>query len=75
VQTWQLWAAAAALSAAFNAVLIKVGVQGIDAGLATLFRTVTVAVVLALQLGPVAGGGDRQAQRGARRLARGGALG
>jgi len=36
-------------------VLIKVGVQGIDAGLATLFRTLTVAVVLALQLGPVAG--------------------
>jgi transporter family protein len=31
-------------------VLIKVGVQGIDAGLATLFRTLTVAVVLALLL-------------------------
>ncbi len=50
VQTWQLWAAAAACSAALTAVLIKVGVQGIDAGLATLFRTLTVAVVLALLL-------------------------
>jgi len=36
-------------------VLIKVAVQGIDAGLTTLFRTLTVAVVLDLQLGPVAG--------------------
>ncbi|MCP9927644.1 EamA family transporter [Cyanobium sp. CH-040] len=50
MQTWQLWAAAAALSAAVTAVLIKVGVQGIDAGLATLFRTLTVAVVLGLLL-------------------------
>jgi transporter family protein len=117
VQTWQLWAAAAAFSAALTAVLIKVAVQGIDAGLAALFRTVTVAMVLALlllasgqlawqglrdlaplslgalvlsglatgvswycynralQLGPVAGGSDRQAQRGARCLAGGGAAG
>ena len=50
VQIWQLWAAAAAFSAALTAVLIKVGVQGIDAGLATLLRTLTVAVVLALLL-------------------------
>lgn len=50
MQTWQLWAAAAALSAALTAVLIKVGVQGIDAGLATLFRTVTMAVALTLLL-------------------------
>jgi len=44
-----------AFSAALTAVLIKVAVQGIDAGLTTLFRTLTVAVVLALQLGPVTG--------------------
>jgi len=50
VQTWQLWATAAALSAAVTALLIKVGVQGVDAGLATLFRTVVVAVVLGLVL-------------------------
>jgi len=50
VQTWQLWATAEAFSAALTAVLINVGVQGIDAGLTTLFRTVTVAVVLALLL-------------------------
>ena len=50
MQTWQLWATAAALSAAVTALLIKVGVQGVDAGLATLFRTVVVAVVLGLVL-------------------------
>ncbi len=50
MQIWQLWATAAALSAALTAVLIKVGVQGIDAGLATLFRTLTVAVLLGLLL-------------------------
>jgi bacterial/archaeal transporter family protein len=50
VQIWQLWAAAAALSAALTALLIKVGVQGVDAGLATLFRTLAVALVLALVL-------------------------
>ena len=50
VQTWQLWATAAAISAAVTALLIKVGVQGVDAGLATLFRTVVVAVVLGLVL-------------------------
>lgn len=50
VQIWQLWAAAAAFSAALTALLIKVGVQGVDAGLATLIRTLTVALVLALAL-------------------------
>jgi len=50
VQNWQLWATAAALSAAVTALLIKVGVQGVDAGLATLLRTVAVAVVLGLVL-------------------------
>ena len=39
MQSWQLWAAAAALFAAITALLTKLGVQGIDAGLATLVRT------------------------------------
>ena len=50
MQNWQLWAAAAALSAAVTALLIKVGVQGVDAGMATLFRALAVALVLALRL-------------------------
>ena len=50
VQNWQLWAVAAALSAAVTALLVKVGVQGVDAGMATLFRTLAVAIVLALVL-------------------------
>lgn len=53
VQTWQLWAASAALSAALTALLIKVGVQGIDAGLAT--GGSWFCYNRALQLGPVAG--------------------
>ena len=50
MQNWQLWAAAAAVFAALTALLIKVGVQGVDAGMATLFRALAVAVVLALVL-------------------------
>jgi len=50
VQSWQLWAAAAALFAAITALLTKLGVQGIDAGLATLVRTLVVAAALALVL-------------------------
>ncbi|MFO7628561.1 MAG: EamA family transporter [Prochlorococcaceae cyanobacterium] len=50
MQNWQLWAAAAAVFAAFTALLIKLGVQGVDAGLATLFRALAVAIVLALLL-------------------------
>ena len=50
MQIWQLWAAAAALFAAFTALLTKLGVQGIDAGLATLVRTLVVGVALALVL-------------------------
>jgi hypothetical protein len=48
VQSWQLWAAAAALFAAITALLTKIGVQTIDAGLATLVRTLVVAIALAL---------------------------
>ena len=50
VQIWQVWAAAAAVFAAVTALLIKVGVQGVDAGMATLFRSLAVAIVLALVL-------------------------
>ena len=54
MQNWQLWAAAAAVLAALTALLIKVGVQGVDAGMATLFRSLAVAIVLTLLL--LAGG-------------------
>jgi transporter family protein len=47
---WQLWAGAAALFAALTAVLAKLGVQGIDANLATLLRTLVVAAALSLLL-------------------------
>ena len=50
VQSWQLWATAAAVFAAITALLTKVGVQGIDAGLATLVRTLVVAITLTLVL-------------------------
>ena len=50
MQNWQLWASAAVFFAALTALLIKVGVQGVDAGMATLFRTLAVAIVLALVL-------------------------
>jgi uncharacterized membrane protein len=46
VQSWQIWAALAALFAAFTALLTKLGVEGIDAGLATWVRTLVVAVAL-----------------------------
>lgn len=47
---WQLWAAGAALFAAITAVLAKLGLQGIDANLATLLRTLVVAAALTLLL-------------------------
>ena len=47
---WQLWAGAAALFAALTAVFAKLGMQGIDANLATLLRTLVVAVALFLLL-------------------------
>lgn len=47
---WQLWAAGAALFAAITAVLAKLGLQGIDANLATLLRTLVVAGALGLLL-------------------------
>ena len=50
MQTWQLWAAGAACFAAFTALLTKLGVQGIDAGLATLVRTLVVAIAITVAL-------------------------
>jgi len=47
---WQLWAAGAALFAAITTVLAKLGLQGIDANLATLLRTLVVAGALSLLL-------------------------
>ena len=47
---WQLWAGAAALFAAATAVLAKLGLQGIDANLATLLRTLVVAAALTVLL-------------------------
>lgn len=47
---WQLWAAAAALFAALTAVLAKLGLEGVDANLATLVRTLVVAAALSLLL-------------------------
>lgn len=46
--SWQIWAGAAAVFAAITAVLAKLGVQGIDANLATLVRTLVVAAALLL---------------------------
>ncbi|GDX72507.1 transporter [Cyanobium sp.] len=50
VISWQLWALGAALFAAVTAVLSKLGLQGIDPNLATLLRTLVVAVVLSALL-------------------------
>ena len=47
---WQLWAVGAALFAAITAVLAKLGLEGIDANLATLLRTLVVAAALTLLL-------------------------
>lgn len=47
---WQLWAAGAALFAAVTALLAKLGLQGIDANLATLLRTLVVVAALTLLL-------------------------
>lgn len=47
---WQLWAVGAALFAAITSVLAKLGLQGVDANLATLLRTLVVAAALSLLL-------------------------
>lgn len=45
---WVLWALLSAAFAGATAVLAKVGVQGVDADLATLVRTLLISVLLAL---------------------------
>jgi transporter family protein len=47
---WQVWAVLSAVFAALTAIFAKVGVEDINADLATLIRTVIVLVTLALIL-------------------------
>jgi bacterial/archaeal transporter family protein len=48
--SWQAWAVLSAIFAALTAIFAKVGVEDINADLATLIRTVIVLVTLALIL-------------------------
>ncbi len=50
LSSWQLWAILSALFAALTAIFAKVGVENIDADLATFIRTIVVVVTLALLL-------------------------
>jgi transporter family protein len=43
---WFFWAALSAIFAALTTILAKIGIQGVDPDLATLIRTVIVALVL-----------------------------
>ena len=47
---WAVWALFSAAFAALTAIFAKVGVEGVDSDLATLARTLVVAVALALLL-------------------------
>lgn len=47
VGSWQTWAILSAVFAALTAVLAKVGVTGVDSDLATLVRTIVVALLAA----------------------------
>ena len=46
--TWFYWAACSAIFAALTAIFAKLGLQGVDSDLATLIRTLIIAVLLAL---------------------------
>jgi transporter family protein len=48
---WLVWALLSAVFAALTAIFAKVGVQGIDADLATLIRTTVVVILLAAFVG------------------------
>jgi bacterial/archaeal transporter family protein len=48
--SWQVWALLSAVFAALTAIFAKVGVEDINADLATLIRTVIVLITLALIL-------------------------
>jgi transporter family protein len=47
LSSWQFWAALAALFAALTAIFAKVGVEAINADLATFIRTIVVICLLA----------------------------
>lgn len=44
---WFFWAALSAVFAALTAIFAKIGIQGVDADLATLVRTIIIVFVLA----------------------------
>lgn len=46
--SWQLWAVLSALFAALTAIFAKIGVENVNADLATLIRTIVVVCVLGL---------------------------
>jgi transporter family protein len=59
--SWQFWALFAALFAAMTAILAKVGVTDVDPDLATLLRTIVVALalgVLVIATGKARGAGE-----------------
>ena len=45
--SWQLWAVLSAVFAALTAIFAKIGVENVNADLATFIRTIVVVVVLA----------------------------
>src|SRR5579863_516633 len=47
ISGWLFWALLSAVFAALTAIFAKLGIQGIDSDLATLIRTVIVAMALA----------------------------
>lgn len=49
--SWFLWAALSAAFAALTAIFAKIGIQGVDADLATLVRTAIIVFVLAAFVG------------------------
>ena len=51
VSSWQFWAVMSAVFAALTALFAKVGVESVDPDLATLIRTLIIAVILALMVG------------------------
>ena len=46
--TWFYWALLSAVFAAMTAIFAKIGIQNVDSDLATLVRTVIIAVVLSV---------------------------
>jgi transporter family protein len=56
--SWQVWALLAAVFAALTAIFVKAGVEQINPDLATLVRTVVVAIALFFLVGTAHGFGD-----------------